>query len=119
MKAVSTMPGTKQRILTIAGTAVLALGLALGAADASAQPGRNGDRPGRDADARQLQRGDMGRRSDPREHQREMMREREDMRRGMHHLSPEERRQLRRDIRDHGRDVYGDRDARRRNGPQR
>jgi len=115
VKTVASQAGAKQRIVRIAGAALLALALCGAALDASAQPGRDGGRGNRDDGARQLQR----ERAEAMEQRRQqMMRERGEMRRGMHELSPEERQQLRRDIRDHGRDVYGDRD-RRRGGPPR
>jgi hypothetical protein len=118
MKAVSTNQGIRQRILRIAGTVLLAVTLTGAMSAAWAQPGRNGDRRPGDRGPQQMQPGEMGRRGDMRDMR--DMRDREQMRGGMYRqMSPEEREQLRRDIRDHGRDVYGDRDQRRRNGPPR
>lgn len=117
MKAVSTRSGAKQRILGIAATVVLALALSGTMPVATAQPGKDGDRGARGPGSEQMQRGDMGRRDDM-QNQRGM-REREEMRRGMQQMSPDERQQLRRDIRNHGREVYGDRDPRRGDGRQR
>lgn len=115
MKAVATKPGKKARVAMIAGAALLALALCGIAPGASAQPGRSGERAPRDAGARQLER----ERAEAMEQRRQQtMRERGEVRRGMPPLSPDERQQLRRDIRNHGRDVYGDRD-RRRGGPPR
>ena len=100
-----------KRFLRIAGMVLLVAAVA----PAWAQAGKNG-RPMAEPDRRGV--GDQ-QREQRREQMREQMREREDMRRGPHDMSPEDRRQLRRDIRDHGREVYRDRDARRRNGPRR
>jgi hypothetical protein len=121
MKAVSANQGIRQRLLRIGGTAVLAATLAGAMSAAWAQPGRGGDRGPGERGPQQTQPGEMGRRGDMQGMQgMQGMHDREQMRRGMaRELSPEEREQLRRDIRDHGRDVYGDRDQRRRNGPPR
>lgn len=108
---------TMKRILSIAGALALALALAGAMSAASAQPGKSGERDMRDPAAQEMPRqGGMGRQSGMRGRD---MRPGEDMqmRRGPHHMSPEERQQLRQDIRNHGRDVYGDprrRDERRR-----
>ncbi|MCC6610649.1 MAG: hypothetical protein IT515_13375 [Burkholderiales bacterium] len=118
MKTASASRRIGQRVLRTAGAAALALVLAGAMTAASAQSGRNGDRGSGDRGPQQVQPGDMSRRGD-------MRGTRDTPDRGQigggtyRQLSPEEREQLRRDIRDHGRDVYGDREQRRRSGPAR
>lgn len=82
------------RFVRIAGTALVACAMSVAVSAAWAQPGKANGRGNRDADTRQ-----SGSRQTDAERQRE---------RGM---SKEDREQLRRDIRDHGRDVYQDRDG--------
>jgi hypothetical protein len=105
------------RILGIVGAVALALTLAGAMSAAVAQPSKSGERSMRDPAMQEWPRqGGMGRDDNMRGRGREM-RQGEMMGRGPHHMSPEERQQLRQDIRNHGRDVYGDprrRDDRRR-----
>jgi hypothetical protein len=81
------------RFIRIAGTVLLALAMSSAMSGAWAQAGKGNGRGDRNPDDRQ---------SSPRQ---------PDANRNRHHeLSKEEREQLRRDIRNHGHDVYRDRD---------
>ncbi len=91
------------RFVRVAGTVLLALTISGVTADAWAQGGNGNGRGSRDPDTRQAQprQPDADRKRDSR-------------------LSKEDRDQLRRDIRDHGQDVYRDRDRDRKgNGDRR